>query len=128
MEERKYGGRTAGGDGGESVKEGIDEWNGKRWGGRTAGGDGGESVKEGIDEWNGKRWGGRTAGGDGGESVINEWNGKRWGGRTEGGDGGEPVKEAGVHNAKAEECTTPRTGSRNIEIKIGGGGLPRNQK
>ena len=32
----------------------------------------------------------------------------------------------GVHNAKAEECTTPRIGSRNIEIKIGGGGLPRN--
>ena len=34
-----------------------------------------------------------------------------------------------VHNAKAEECTTPRIyiGSRNIEIKIGGGGLPRNQ-
>ena len=35
---------------------------------------------------------------------------------------------AGVHNAKAEECTTPRIGSRNIEINIGGGGLPRNQK
>ena len=35
---------------------------------------------------------------------------------------------AGVHNAKAEECTTPRIGSRNIEIKIGGGGLPRSQK
>ena len=35
---------------------------------------------------------------------------------------------AGVHNAKAEECTIPRIGSRNIEIKIGGGGLPRNQK
>ena len=34
----------------------------------------------------------------------------------------------GVHNAKAEECTTPRIGSRNIEIKIGGGGLPRNKK
>ena len=34
----------------------------------------------------------------------------------------------GVHNAKAEECTTPCIGSRNIEIKIGGGGLPRNQK
>ena len=34
----------------------------------------------------------------------------------------------GVHNAKAEECTTPRIGSRNIEINIGGGGLPRNQK
>ena len=34
----------------------------------------------------------------------------------------------GVHNAKAEECITPRIGSRNIEIKIGGGGLPRNQK
>ena len=33
-----------------------------------------------------------------------------------------------VHNAKAEECTTPRIGSRNIEINIGGGGLPRNQK
>ena len=31
-------------------------------------------------------------------------------------------------NAKAEECTTPRIGSRNIKIKIGGGGLPRNQK
>ena len=31
---------------------------------------------------------------------------------------------AGVHNAKAEECTTPRIGSRNIEINIGGGGLP----
>ena len=29
---------------------------------------------------------------------------------------------AGVHNAKAEECTTPRIDSRNIEIKIGGGG------
>ena len=35
---------------------------------------------------------------------------------------------SGVHNAKAEECTTPRIGSRNIEINIGGGGLPRNQK
>ena len=35
---------------------------------------------------------------------------------------------SGVHNAKAEECTTPRIGSRNIEIKIGVGGLPRNQK
>ena len=35
---------------------------------------------------------------------------------------------AGVHNAKAEECTTPGIGSRNIEIKIGVGGLPRNQK
>ena len=35
---------------------------------------------------------------------------------------------SGVHNAKAEECITPRIGSRNIEIKIGGGGLPRNQK
>ena len=34
----------------------------------------------------------------------------------------------GVHNAKAEECTTPHIGSRNIEINIGGGGLPRNQK
>ena len=34
---------------------------------------------------------------------------------------------SGVHNAKAEECTTPRIGSRNIEINIGGGGLPRNQ-
>ena len=47
----------------------------------------------------------------------------------------------GVHNAKAEECTTPRIGSRNIKIKIwwwwwwwggggggGGGGLPRTQK
>ena len=34
----------------------------------------------------------------------------------------------GVHNAKAEECTTPRIGSRNIEINIGVGGLPRNQK
>ena len=34
----------------------------------------------------------------------------------------------GVHNAKAEECITPRIGSRNIEIKIGGGGLPRNKK
>ena len=31
---------------------------------------------------------------------------------------------SGVHNAKAEECTTPRIGSRNIKIKIGGGGLP----
>ena len=41
-------------------------------------------------------------------------------------NGGEVC--AGVHNAKAEECTTPRIGSRNIEIKIGGGGLPRNQK
>ena len=44
-----------------------------------------------------------------------------------------PLKpKAGVHNAKAEESTTPRIGSRNIEIKIGGGGggggLPRNQK
>ena len=36
--------------------------------------------------------------------------------------------KSGVHNAKAEECTTPRIGSRNIEIKIGVGGLPRNQK
>ena len=36
--------------------------------------------------------------------------------------------QSGVHKAKAEECTTPRIGSRNIEIKIGGGGLPRNQK
>ena len=35
---------------------------------------------------------------------------------------------AGVHSAKAEECTTPRIGSRNIKINIGGGGLPRNQK
>ena len=35
---------------------------------------------------------------------------------------------SGVHNAKAEECTTPRIGGRNIEINIGGGGLPRNQK
>ena len=31
----------------------------------------------------------------------------------------------GVHKAKAEECTTPSIGSRNIEIKIGGGRLPR---
>ena len=30
-----------------------------------------------------------------------------------------------VHNAKAEECTTLRIG-RNIKIKIGGAGLPRN--
>ena len=36
--------------------------------------------------------------------------------------------QSGVHNAKAEECTTPHIGSRNIEIKIGGGGLPRYQK
>ena len=34
---------------------------------------------------------------------------------------------AGVQNTKAEECTTPRIGSRNIKIKIEGGGLPRNQ-
>ena len=25
---------------------------------------------------------------------------------------------SGVHNAKAEECTTPRIGSRNIEIQL----------
>ena len=31
-------------------------------------------------------------------------------------------------NRSTEECTTPRIGSRNIKIKIGGGGLPRNQK
>ena len=29
---------------------------------------------------------------------------------------------------QSEECRTPRIGSRIIEIKIGGGGLPRNQK
>ena len=29
-----------------------------------------------------------------------------------------PSVVAGVHNAKAEECTTLRIGSRNIEIKI----------
>ena len=33
----------------------------------------------------------------------------------------------GVHNAKAEECTTPRIGSRNIK-KFGGGGLPRSYR
>ena len=26
--------------------------------------------------------------------------------------------KSGVHNTKAEECTTPRIGSRNIEIKL----------
>ena len=36
--------------------------------------------------------------------------------------------QPGVHNTKAEECTTPRIGSRNIKIKVGGGGLPRNKK
>ena len=36
--------------------------------------------------------------------------------------------QTGVHDAKAEECTTPCIGGRNIKIKIGGGGLPRNQK
>ena len=38
------------------------------------------------------------------------------------------TRYTGVHNAKAEECTTPRIGSRNIKIIIGWGGLPRNQK
>ena len=38
------------------------------------------------------------------------------------------ANRSGVHNAKAEECTTPHIGSRNIEINIGGGRLPRNQK
>ena len=32
------------------------------------------------------------------------------------------IIKPGVHNAKAEECTTPRIGSRHIEIKIGGAG------
>ena len=32
---------------------------------------------------------------------------------------------SGVHNAKAEECTTFHSGSRNIQIKIGGCGLPK---
>ena len=29
------------------------------------------------------------------------------------------LKMPGVHNAKAEECKTPRIGTRNIKIKIG---------
>ena len=32
--------------------------------------------------------------------------------------------DRGVYNAKAEECTTTRIGSRNIKIKIGGNLLP----
>ena len=33
-----------------------------------------------------------------------------------------------VARSTPEECTTPRIGSRNIKIKIGGGGLPTNQE
>ena len=35
-------------------------------------------------------------------------------------------QESGVHNAKAEECTTPYM-RQNIEINIGVGGLHGNQ-
>ena len=39
---------------------------------------------------------------------------------------GELYSLAGVHNAKAEECTTPYM-RQNIEINIGVGGLHGNQ-